>query len=166
MSIEELVKKRRRIHENKRLVKEFPFLLPKNRWIGESDSKYDYSYTELDAMPEGWRKAFGLQMCREIKEELLKYNSLNDYRITDIKEKYGSLRWYDNGYPKDSKIGSIIEKYEKLSEDICINCGKPAKYYTKGWINFICEDCKNKIIQEYNYYSEESFVLIEKEGIE
>lgn len=116
-------------------------------------------------MPEGWRKAFGLQMCREIKEELLKYNSLDDYRITDIKEKYGSLRWYDSGYPKDSKIGSIIEKYEKLSEDICINCGKPAKYYTKGWINFICEDCKNKIIQEYNYYSEESFVLIEKEGI-
>lgn len=31
MSIEELVSKRRRIHENKKLVKEFPFLLPKNR---------------------------------------------------------------------------------------------------------------------------------------
>ena len=165
-SISQLINERRKIKENKKLIKEFPFLLPRNVWTGEVISDYDYSFTELDSMPEGWRKSFGFDMCKEIKEELLKYNYLDNYRITQIKEKYGSLRWYDNGYPRDSKIGSIIEKYERLSEEICINCGNPAKYYTKGWISFICEDCKNKIIKEYPYYSEESFELIEKEGIE
>ena len=166
MGIKELIEERRKVKENKKLIKEFPFLLPRNVWTGEVISDYDYSFTELDSMPDGWRKSFGLDMCKEIKEELLKYNALDDYRITQIKEKYGSLRWYDTGYPKDSKIGDIIEKYEKLSEEVCINCGKPAKYYTKGWISFICEDCKNKIIKEHNYYSEKSFALIGTEDVE
>lgn len=38
---------------NKELVEEFPFLLPRNRFTGEVPKDYDYSYTELDAMPEG-----------------------------------------------------------------------------------------------------------------
>lgn len=39
-------------------------------------------------------------------------NLLYEYMITTIKEKYGSLRWYDNGYPigKLELIG--IEEYE------------------------------------------------------
>ena len=31
------------------------------------------SSTELDAMEPGWRKAFGIQMCKEIKKELKKH---------------------------------------------------------------------------------------------
>ena len=55
MSSEEIIEK------NKALVDDFPFLLPRNRWTGKVPDDYDYSYTELDAMPEGWRTAFGLQ---------------------------------------------------------------------------------------------------------
>jgi len=157
--IKELVEKARIRIANKKLIKEYPFLLPRNRWTGEPSKDYNYEYTELDAMPEGWRKTFGLDMCKEIKEELVKYNYLNDYRIMEIKEKYGSLRWYDNGYPAGSKISEIIDKYEKMSEDICINCGKPSKYYTKGWITFICEDCKNKMVAEKGLY-ESNFVKL------
>ena len=73
------------------------------------------TYTELDAMEPGWRKAFGIQMCKEIKKELKKYNFLHKYRITQIKEKFGELRWYDSGIPKDSKILDIIEKYSEIS---------------------------------------------------
>ena len=54
------------------------------------------TYTELDAMPEGWRKTFGIQMCKEIKYYLKKAGMLHSYRITQIKEKYGCLEWYDN----------------------------------------------------------------------
>ena len=35
--------------------------MPRNRWTGEVPEDYDYSYTELDSMPDGWRKAFGEQ---------------------------------------------------------------------------------------------------------
>ena len=97
MKLKDLVEQRRIVKENKKLIKEFPFLLPRNRFTGEVMSGYDYDFTELDSMPDGWRKAFGLEMCREIKDYLIKHNfPLDEYRIMDIKEKYGTLCWYDN----------------------------------------------------------------------
>lgn len=96
--------------------------------------------TELDAMPEGWRKSFGIKMCKEIKQELKKHNYLYKYRITQIKEKFGSLRWYDAGSPKGC-INKIIDKYESISRYTCINCGAKAKYISKGWVSPYCENC-------------------------
>ena len=55
---------------NQKLIERFPFLMPRNRWTGKVPEDYDYSYTELDSMPDGWRKAFGEQMCEDIREEL------------------------------------------------------------------------------------------------
>lgn len=57
--------------ENKALIERFPFLLPRNRWTDEIPDDFNYDYTELDAMPNGWRIAFGEQMCEEIAEALL-----------------------------------------------------------------------------------------------
>lgn len=99
------------------------------------------SYTELDAMDAGWRKAFGIQMCKEIKKELKKHKFLYKYRIFQIKEKWGYLHWYDSGIPKDSKIYDIIHKYEQISAKTCGVCGKPATKITKGWIYPYCDDC-------------------------
>ena len=53
---------------NQKLIERFPFLIPRNRWTGKVPEDYDYSYTELDSMPDGWRKAFGEQMCEDIRE--------------------------------------------------------------------------------------------------
>lgn len=99
------------------------------------------SYTELDAMEPGWRKAFGIQMCKEIKQELKKHKFLYKYRIFQIKEKWGYLHWYDSGHPKDSKIYDIIRKYEEISAKTCIVCGKPATKMSTGWISPYCDDC-------------------------
>lgn len=97
--------------------------------------------TELDAMEPGWRKAFGIQMCKEIKKELKKYNFLYKYRIVQIKEKFGELRWYDSGIPENSKIWDITEKYSEISRKTCIHCGKPATKISTGWISPYCDDC-------------------------
>ena len=99
------------------------------------------SYTELDAMDAGWRKAFGIQMCKEIKAELKKHKFLYKYRIVQIKEKFGYLHWYDSGTPKDSKVYDIIRKYEQISAKTCIVCGKPATKMSSGWISPYCNDC-------------------------
>ena len=99
------------------------------------------SYTELDAMDAGWRKAFGIQMCKEIKKELKKHKFLYKYRIVQIKEKWGYLHWYDRGIPKDSKIYDIIRKYEQISAKTCVVCGKPATKMSTGWISPYCDDC-------------------------
>ena len=141
--------------ENIELCKRYPFLIPRNRWTGEIARDYDYSYTEIDALGEGWFKAFGLQICEEIRNALIEANYLDKYRIIDIKEKYGSLRWYDAGAPE--KVYKIIRKYEKLSEEVCYNCGKPSVGYTPGWILFLCEDCGKK---------ENAFVRFDEENNE
>lgn len=153
-TIKQLIQERR----NKKLIKEFPFLQIRNVWSGEVLDE-PYFSTWLDDMPDGWRNAFGLKMCQEIKDLLVKNNCLNDYRILEVKEKYGTLRWYDNGGPKG--LDAIISKYEDMSMCICPYCGKPTKYYTKGWISYICEDCKNALTAEGKF--ETNFVRLTKE---
>ena len=50
-------------------------------------------------------------MVEELGEELFWYNYEDKYRIIQIKEKFGGLRWYDNGAP----IGRLSEDYEEVT---------------------------------------------------
>ena len=127
---------------NKKMVEEFPFLLPHNRWTDKVSEDYDYSYNELWALEKGWAKAFGYELLCELKDALVEANYLDKYRITQIKEKYGSLRWYDFGAPE--KAFDILRKYESLSYKTCFICGEPATHETYGWINYVCEKCLNE----------------------
>ena len=113
---------------NQKLIERFPFLIPRNRWTGKVPEDYDYSYTELDSMPDGWRKAFGEQMCEDIRDELVHAEYLDQYRITQIKEKYGTLCWYDFGCT-ERMLRDIIPKYEHLSARTCIRCGNPQQRF-------------------------------------
>lgn len=135
---------------NKELCKRYPFLIPRNVWddkiIWERHrSVKKYSYTLAEDFPKGWWKAFGLMMCEELREELLKYHYLDKFRFVQIKEKFGGLRAYTGSVPRDSKVHDIIEKYSILSENICISCGKPDVPMTNdGWYSPLCYDCFRK----------------------
>lgn len=132
--------------KNYELCQRYPFLIPRNLRTDEVSDEYDYSRTKLDSMPLGWNIAFGEIMCEEIRDELIRVNYLNHYRILDIKEKYGSLRWYDAGAPKDSNIHDIIMKWEHISNYVCQTCGSTKNVMnTAGyWIESICKDCAKK----------------------
>ena len=95
------------------------------------------THTELDAMPCGWRKAFGIQMCKDLRKQLWKEGNLFKYRITQIKEKWGVLCWYNETASKE--VYEIIKKYEKLSRNTCIVCGEPATKISDGWISPYCD---------------------------
>lgn len=134
------------------------------------------TYTELDSMDYGWRKCFGIQMCKEIKNALLEAGKKNHvgrkllrrYRILQIKEKYGGLRWYD-AYAT-VEVEKIINKYEYISEHTCINCGKTADYITTGYILPYCEDCisekekehADKMFYDIPFYGLKKFKLEKK----
>ncbi len=137
------------IEYNKELCKRYPFLQITDCWTGQPYEDEDYSSTWLDDMPDGWRKAFGKEMLEEIREELIRCDYLNEYRIMQIKEKFGTLRWYDAGVPVGCNVWDIIKKYEDMSAKICINCGKPATKVSKGWISPWCDDCIDKINGQY-----------------
>lgn len=69
---------------NKILIKKYPWL--------KLNNINDYSHTWLDALPEGWRKKFGLKMIKDLAK-FLKQNGIKskDYTILDIKEKWRSF---------------------------------------------------------------------------
>lgn len=99
-------------------------------------------YTELDSMDKGWKDAFGMNFCKDLRKALIKtggYKLLFRFRILQIKEKYGRLEVYCIGY--NDEINKVISKYSKLSEKTCIRCGKPATWISKGWVSPYCDGC-------------------------
>lgn len=154
ITVSEEVKQR-----NRELCERYPFLIPRNSWSGmriteaqkggfwpgdpDAVPEYDYEYTELDSMPEGWRKAFGEQLCEDLRNELIRaggWKALDEYMIVQIKEKWGYLHWYDNGCT-ERWYNEILPKYEALSERTCVSCGQLAEYISAGWISPWCEEC-------------------------
>lgn len=134
--------------KNYDLCQRYPFLIPRPMWSnGEIPEDYDYSRTFLDHMPFGWSIAFGEIMCEEIRDELIRVNYLDKYRVLQVKEKYGTLRWYDNGAPSDSRIHDIIMKWEHISWYVCSRCGeiREMKESTGYWVETICSTCLSKL---------------------
>lgn len=129
--------------ENKKLIEEYPFLLPRSSYSGKVPEGYNYSYTVLDDMPAGWRKKFGLRMCRDIKKSLEDSGmDVKRYQIEDIKEKFGAMYVFDNGGNLEIK-NKILPKYMRMSERTCGICGGTATKIAVPWIFPLCDTCAN-----------------------
>lgn len=115
---------------NKELLELYP-------WLGTSDEDGDFTW--LDCIPEGWREAFGEQMCAEI-QDIIDRDNIIDYEVLQVKEKFAALRWYDAPYNED--IHKIIRKYAYISARTCIGCGTPAKWISTGWYCPYCDECR------------------------
>ena len=83
--------------ERKLFLHRYPFLR-----VNDSEASH------LDELPEGWRRAFGMELCREIKQALKRANALDEYTVLQTKEKFGALCWYDSGAPDE--VAEIIER--------------------------------------------------------
>ena len=101
---------------NRELIEEYPWLN-----IGYEQ------LTLLDALPRGWHGLI-LDMCKEIKKELVKYDLVSKYEVIEAKEKWYGLSWYDalsDLSPMPFAITDIVCKYEVQSREICTVCGRP-----------------------------------------
>ena len=97
---------------------------------------------------------FGLEVPRSWIPELekglekiskeVKKTNLKDYRIIQIKEKFGSLSIYDKNGNK--KIKEIIKEIKKDCAGICEICGsKNAKIVQiRGYFQNLCNRCKKE----------------------
>ncbi len=129
------------------LIHEYPWLnLDEDEAINYLDIEKDKIYTFIDCAPDGWAKLCE-DLCAEIKPLLERVGYENDYRLCQVKEKYGTLRWYDNGVPKEiwNEYDAIIRKYEELSARTCCICGAPATKISTGWICPFCDKCAEEI---------------------
>lgn len=126
-----------RIH-NYLFCKKYPFYKALNVF----DDKFcGYDSTWYDSIPEGWRKAFGKEFSRDLKEAI-KLDKVKNFRFLQIKEKWGLLTIYVNNYTEH--IDKVITKYEEMSKHYCIECGKPSEFMTFPYITYLCSDCVEK----------------------
>ena len=101
---------------NRELVAEYP-------WLDIGDKQL----TLLDMLPVGWYGLI-LDMCKEIKRELVKYDLVSKYQVVEAKEKWYGLSWYDalsDLSPMPPAITDIVCKYEMQSKEVCMMCGAP-----------------------------------------
>ena len=87
-------------------------------------------------------------------------NNYPQVEATQVKEKYGGLRFYYTLIPLKGKehtdrqhgcIDGLISFAEYLSGYICENCGSNKNVtQTEGWITTLCEDCMKKYKEDDN----------------
>ena len=87
-----------------------------------------------------------IDWVNETREDLLKNNPYNhpipdeihQVVATQIKEKFGTLRFYYNG--GDDVIDGMVRMAESMSGVTCETCGKPGTTKGPGWIRTLCEE--------------------------
>jgi hypothetical protein len=81
--------------------------------------------------------------CKAIKSHLKRLKDIDeplDYKFAQIKEKFATIRIYDNG--GDEFIDGVIATAEHLSSITCEECGKLGRIHTTGcWLKTLCDEC-------------------------
>lgn len=100
-------KKKQLRMRNKRLVKKYPYLAPRNWWTGKIPKDYDYSWVNW-GWSDGWDRAFGWQYLEEL-DKALKESGQKNFTILQQKEKYGCY---------DSETEVLTKKGWKYFKDL------------------------------------------------
>lgn len=86
--------------------------------------------------PAGW-----LDLIVEIDDHLREVNP--DYRIVQIKEKFGGLRYYTEGLTGEQRL--YVRLMDERSFGICQNCGSTENVDQRrhGWLATLCDACNH-----------------------
>jgi len=122
---------------DKKLVQAFPILYRQR----------DLSMTQT-AMCWGFPGDGWFDLIYNLSEKLEAINNKlpegsTKIEASQVKEKFGTLRFYTNGVPSEvfDEARKLIGEAEDLSAITCEYCGKPGKQRGDGWARTRCEDC-------------------------
>lgn len=79
----------------------------------------------------GW-----LSLIKELIDKLIEDGW--DKQILQVKEKFGTLRFYTNGGGENHI--DIIRDYESRSASVCEVCGEEATLRSGGWVSTLCDE--------------------------
>lgn len=87
---------------------------------------------------DGWEP-----IIRELSEKLepiaaATADSRYPIKATQVKEKYGGLRFYLTYYSEEAE--KYIREAEQKARETCERCGEPGYPNDKGWIRTLCEE--------------------------
>lgn len=82
---------------------------------------------------EGWRDIYTplIELCAALGVE-----------VTQIKEKFGGLRFYVRGYRP--YLDKVIQWAEAESYRTCEECGRPGQLRQDSWMKTLCDEHHNK----------------------
>lgn len=89
-------------------------------------------------MGEGWRPIVS-KLLIALDQPDIKW----DHHITQVKEKFGGLRFYVGS--ASDKAYKLIHDAEAESYKICMKCGQPGEPRNNGWITTLCQACQDKL---------------------
>jgi hypothetical protein len=94
---------------------------------------------------DGWNGLLD-DLCSRIEDILEETPELKkDFKICQIKEKFGGLRFYV--YGASEKICNTIDLFQELSYNICERCGNNGNCRKiDGWIYTLCDKCCSEIL--------------------
>lgn len=120
---------------DKQLIKDFP------KHFGQRHMDMSVTCMCWGFPGDGWEP-----LIRKVAAAAEKYNDTLDnpeeyIQATQVKEKYGTLRYYVSH--ANDEIYKLIDEAEEASEITCENCGAPCKTQGTGWVVTLCDKCKN-----------------------
>ena len=125
---------------------------------------------------DGWYTILD-ELCGEIQNHIRNKNYDIEYKkkrgelpedapnfpqieATQVKEKFGGLRFYVNHY--DDFVRGAIGMAESISMRTCEHCGNPGKQNEDGyWITTLCDPCRVADSERRRKYDEEAKARME-----
>ena len=98
-------------------------------------AKKDLEYWKNNLGKQVWKGRIGTQEDIDAKQK--KFDETHCPVAAQVKEKYGTLRFYVNG-ATDAQY-NYIDFAELMSGRTCEECGKPGQTYYMGWHRTLCE---------------------------
>lgn len=78
-----------------------------------------------------------------IREWVSEHGTENHPRASQVKEKFGTLRFYMTG--ETDEMEDLIDEAEKLSAETCEDCGRTGELRDSfGWLATLCKTCFEK----------------------
>lgn len=98
-----------------------------------------------ESLPEKDRRDGWIEKCNKFIEDK-QSQIIPQLEAVQVKEKYGTLRFYLSGYPENPIVGAKVDAYINFAEDMsavtCEKCGMPGELSSGGWMTVSCDKCK------------------------
>lgn len=141
------------MYDLKQAKTDFPWTMVKDNsvepWREHNEGWFDHG------IPQGWGDVIHRGLT-EIDKILERFDARDRIAIAQVKEKWGSLRFYFDLFAPDgecvyadnecySLVYDAVTKMEDETATVCCYCGTTENVECYGgWAHYACEDCEGK----------------------
>lgn len=146
------------MYDLKKVESDFPWAL-EGRLL--DDPRNNPGYNSFEYLPQGWGDVIQKHLLL-LEKILTDYNIIDRICVAQVKEKYGTLRFYYDLVPLSFKddnnkedineipeaarkaVNQCVNDLENATQNICCYCGTTDNVTCRdGWVHYSCDACEN-----------------------